>query len=875
MNCDDANIHYDKYIKYLQSHRATENPTHYHLETAKTKFKGKFAIHDDDFLNVFKNVMFHKDVHLVEVQHDVGPLVIDLDFRFNSDVRYNNNTIIDVVENVIAIVNNYYEVDDDSLKIYVFEKPSNTKMPKDSNDNICYKDGLHLQLPFIPMHHTIRQAIIEDLRNVIKSNDTFGLLDLACSVEDIFDLSVARRNAWMVYGSCKPLCSAYKLTCIYNRELELEFSCNVSKSTNKYNNDAKMMALLSVSKFADVEPLKSKIKIEPKKSKDKNKSKNAETMQHSSIATKRSCDKIGNKNEIALAEKLIDALNDSRFDNYQEWCAIGWCLFNIGGMGMLDTYKKHSKKSSKYEDGCCEKIFDRAVSDGGYTIASLKWWAKQDNLEKYNKIMLEHVNDFLKIAISMTDSDIAKYIYEKYKHIVKRTPQRDWYVFKNGVWKCNPNGHIIRTMVLEDVPIDILNLRQIYDEMAKQKTGDEQDLLLKKSESLSKLIKRIKTRTSKNNIIEEAGDLFTDDDFLNSLDTKLHLLGFNNGVYDLNLGIFRETVPDDLLTKTVGYNYIKMNENHDDYKKLEKYFQQVFVDKEQRDFALKFMSSFLDGNIRDQKYVLWTGANGANGKSTTVTLIRETLGDYYMPVPITLFTRKQGGASNASPELMALKGIRAGCMQEPDHGDRMHVGRMKEITGGDQIIGRALFKEMEKFKLQIKLFMTCNDLPSIDAMDGGTWRRLVVICFGSEFVEPKDIKYKHQFPKDPDLEYTIGKLKFAFVNMLFKYYKIYRKDGLQIPESVSKHTNEYKRKNDTYEEFLEANVVQTANPSDVAQIDIVYELFKNWYKSSVPDKACPKKNDLRDYLKKHHYKVYGNEIRNALVKSMQVHSKFD
>lgn len=869
MNCDDANIHYDKYIKYLQSHRATENPTHYHLETAKTKFKGKFAIKDIDFANmIFKHVMFHKDVHLVEVQHDVGPLVVDLDFRFNSNTRYNNNTILDVVENIVTVVDKYYDVDDDNFKIYVFEKPSNTKI-QNSNDTIQYKDGLHLQLPFIPMHHLVRQAIIKDLRDMIKANDTFGLLDLACNVEDIFDLSVARRNAWMVYGSCKPNCSPYKLTRIYNKNLELE--------TNHHSNN-ELVELLSVSIFANDEPLKSKIEVRHESNKNKIKDRHellSQCKTATSAATKRSHEKTGNKNEIALAEKLIDALNDSRFDNYQEWCAIGWCLFNIGGMGMLDIYKKYSKKSSKYEDGCCEKIFDKAISDGGYTIASLKWWARQDNLEKYNKIMLEHVNEFLKIAISMTDTDIAKYIYEKYKHIVKRTPQRDWYVFKNGVWKCNPNGHLIRTMVLEDVPIDILNLRQIYDEMAKQKTGDEQDLLLKKSEALSKLIKRIKTRTSKNNIIEEAGDLFTDDDFLNSLDTKLHLLGFNNGVYDLNLGVFREAVPDDLLTKTVGYDYVKMNENHDDYKKLIKYFEQVFVDKEQRDFALKFMSSFLDGNIRDQKYVLWTGANGANGKSTTVTLIRETLGDYYMPVPVTLFTRKQGGASNASPELMALKGIRAGCMQEPDHGDRMHVGRMKEITGGDQIIGRALFKEMEKFKLQIKLFMTCNDLPSIDAMDGGTWRRLVVICFGSEFVEPKDIKYKHQFPKDPELEYTIGKLKIAFINMLFKYYKIYRKDGLQIPESVSKHTNEYKRKNDTYEEFLEANVVQTANPSDVAQIDIVYELFKNWYKSSVPDKACPKKNDLRDYLKKHHYKVYGNEIRNALVKSMQVHSKFD
>ena len=133
---------------------------------------------------------------------------------------------------------------------------------------------------------------------------------------------------------------------------------------------------------------------------------------------------------------------------------------------------------------------------------------------------------------------------------------------------------------------------------------------------------------------------------------------------------------------------------------------------------------------------MFTGT-GANGKSTTVALLRDTLGDYYIPVPVTLFTRKQGSAANASPELMVLKGIRAGCMQEPDSGDKMNTGRMKEITGGDQIIGRALFKEMEKFKPQCKIFMTCNNLPDVNSLDNGTWRRIRVIPYTSEFVDKR------------------------------------------------------------------------------------------------------------------------------------------
>jgi P4 family phage/plasmid primase-like protien len=584
-----------------------------------------------------------------------------------------------------------------------------------------------------------------------------------------------------------------------------------------------------------------------------------------------------NNEDVVLSEKLTNILSKKRADDYHEWIRIGWCLFNIGEYNLLNSYKSFSKKSNKYEEGCCEKIFESANVCGGYTIATLKWLAKQDNVVEYNRIIIEHISEHLKNAISLTDNDIARYVYEKYKHVIKRTPHEDWYVFQDGKWIENRKGHLVRNMISEDVVKDVLTLRQSYDEIAKTKTGDEQDFYLKKANCLTKLILKIKTRTTKKNIIEEAGDLFTDNNFLNSLDSQINLIGFNNGVYDLDRGIFRETVPDDRVTKTVGYDYIEIGENHKDYKDLEKYFSQVFVDKELKHFTLKYISSFLDGTIRDQKYVLWTGV-GANGKSTTVSLIRDTFGDYYMPVPVTLFTRKQGSASNASPELMALKGIRVGCMQEPDHGDKMNVGRMKEISGGDQIVGRALFKEMEKFKPQCKIFMTCNDLPPIEAMDGGTWRRLIVILFGSEFVNPDDIKYKNQFPKDQNLEYSIGKWKNAFMTMLLKYYKLYRSEGLIEPESVKLHTRKYKKKNDICEEFVDACVVVTGNSTNTESTDVIYEYFKNWFSSCVPGRRCPKKIDFIDQLEKKHFKIKGNTIFNVIVKSSndaQQHEKHD
>ena len=76
---------------------------------------------------------------------------------------------------------------------------------------------------------------------------------------------------------------------------------------------------------------------------------------------------------------------------------------------------------------------------------------------------------------------------------------------------------------------------------------------------------------------------------------------------------------------------------------------------------------------------------------------------------------------------------------------------MKELTGGDTIEARGLFKELIEFKPQFKLVLTCNDLPEMPSDDEGTWRRVRAVEFPSKFTEHPDPNIPYQFPIDTEL----------------------------------------------------------------------------------------------------------------------------
>ena len=131
-------------------------------------------------------------------------------------------------------------------------------------------------------------------------------------------------------------------------------------------------------------------------------------------------------------------------------------------------------------------------------------------------------------------------------------------------------------------------------------------------------------------------------------------------------------------------------------------------------------------------------------------LLEDAIGDYGCKLPISLLTAKRAASNAATPELANTKGRRIASLQEPDSDTKLNVGLMKELTGGDKIQARALYREPFEFKPQFKLVLLCNDLPTVPPDDDGTWRRVKKVDFKARFVDenPSEIKADNEHLKD-------------------------------------------------------------------------------------------------------------------------------
>jgi len=245
------------------------------------------------------------------------------------------------------------------------------------------------------------------------------------------------------------------------------------------------------------------------------------------------------------------------------------------------------------------------------------------------------------------------------------------------------------------------------------------------------------------------------------------------------------------------------------------------------------LASLLIGKNVNQTINFYTGI-GRNGKSVLVDLISQIMGDYKATVPVSVLTQKRVGVGASSSEIAQLVGVRYAVMQEPSRGDRINEGVMKELTGGDELQARALFKDSITFPVLFKLVMCTNDLPDIKSNDEGTWRRIRVCPFSSVFnetpAEPKEGQLRSEFLVDKNIHEKFEKWRPVLFSMLVDLARV-QMGQVNDVEIVLKASNEYRDQQDVFSDFLRNNMTRDEANDQLMESDI-RDAFSSWYKET-------------------------------------------
>ena len=815
-----------------------------------------------------------------------GPILVDFDFRYPMTIdehQHTDNHIVDMIDLYFEAIKRMHTcINDEKIEVYIMEKPNVNK----NTDNGVTKDGLHMIIG-MKMSHAGQLMLRDNVRKEIAN--VWDDLPLTNDWESVLDegISTGKTN-WQMFGSRKPGHESYglksKFICSYN---ENNNCWNIEKS-NEGLDMRKMLSILTPNHHCtEWKPNDKTISaLENLQTIKTNKKCTKLKLKLTSSSNTLNMDQISSEEELDEAlEKMLDDVRPSEYfiketheytmilpESYygggsrNKWIRVGWALKNT--CTQLDyrdnrlflTFLKFSSQSKEFSFADVSGLWDQWIHEfksnpDGLTKKSIMYWAKQDAIkEEYDAIRESTVSFFMNEAVeTQTEFDIATVLYQlfKDKYICVSISKNCWYEFRDHRWVENDSGNSLRMSISKDLHAEFM--KKLLTLMEDMRTYPQDDPRWAKSQAMANKLAtinlKLKKTTDKNNIMREAKELFYDENFLDQQDNNVYLLGFQNGIYDFKENCFRPGRPEDYVVKSTKINYVpieKANKKH--VKEITEFMEQLFPVKELRDYMWEHLASTLIGTNENQTFNIYNG-KGRNGKSVLVTLMTKVLGEYKGTVPITLITQKRNSIGSTSSEVVALKGTRYAVMQEPSKGDRINEGIMKEITGGDPIQGRALFKDSMTFIPQFKLVVCTNNLFEIKSNDDGTWRRIRVVEFLSKFVEDPqsdDPDEPYQFKVDKKLDDKFDSWKVAMASMLIEKAKI-TKGNVDDCNMVLAKSNEYRNNQDYLSEFVKEKIVVVTEGKIKKQE--VYNEFKEWF-TLQHGRNVPKGRELFQYLDK-------------------------
>jgi P4 family phage/plasmid primase-like protien len=271
------------------------------------------------------------------------------------------------------------------------------------------------------------------------------------------------------------------------------------------------------------------------------------------------------------------------------------------------------------------------------------------------------------------------------------------------------------------------------------------------------------------------------------LDHDPMLLNVLNGTIDLRTGRLREHKREDMLTKLAPVEYDPDATCS---------FWQACLDRWMGSntrmirYLQRVVGYSLTGDVSEQALWFFYG-QGANGKSTFLGLVLRMLGDYAMQAVSDLLMQKHN--ESHPTERADLFGKRFIATIETEEGKRLAEALMKQVTSGDRIRARKLYKDFFEFDPTHKIILAANHKPAVRGTDRAVWRRIKLVPFT---VTISDAEKDKAMPEKLAAELP-GVLAWAVAGCLE-----WQRYGLQEPEEVRAATAAYRAEQDTMAGFI-------------------------------------------------------------------------
>ena len=856
-------------------------------------YAGAFSIDKED-LPVFRRLYYEhvfvksRKEYLTEKQLEGnGPILVDFDFRYDFSVTKRLHTkehIQDMVQLYLEELKEFFVFEENKqFPIFIMEKPTVNRVAEKQ----VTKDGIHMIIG-IQMDHTLqtmlREKILEQIGDVWE-------LPLTNDWNEVLDEGISKGCVnWQMYGSQKPGHEAYKLT--YYLKAELDVTDNNWMTTPKSIKDVDLLKdlhLLSAQYDNHI-----KFEMNPKIKDEYNKRLDSKTNKIKKSGSKGKVNIVLEEQpegEILLSDitnheilkKAVDHImgslkvNEQYIKETHQYTQILPEKYYQPGSHVINTQVgfalKHTDerlflswimlraKASDFDFNDIPHQYKRWKNDftkrpDGVTRASIMYWAKQDVKEEYEKVKQGTVDQYIEDTIfEAGDWDYAMVLYHLYKdkYVCSSITNKKWYVFNKHRWE-KDEGQRLRMAISKEL-FELYSSKQsqyLAESQHYEPSDENHEKFQRKIKKIAEICIKLKKTNDKNNIMREAMEIFFDQDFTRNIDSNPYLMCFTNGVFDFKTKQFRDGYPQDYITKTTGIPYMAYNSDKvfETGNEIITFMEQLFPQPELCRYMWDHLASVLIGVKKEHAFNIYRGS-GSNGKSILTDLMSQCLGDYKGTVPITLVTDKRSSIGGATPEVMQLKGVRYAVMQEPSKDAVINEGIMKELTGGDPLLGRALYCDSEIFIPQFSLVVCTNALFEIKSNDDGTWRRMKLVDFLAKFIsegETHTDDTKYVFPKDKSLKEKLPKWAPVFISMLIKRACETEGEVKDCPEVVSA-SNKYRQSQDAIAGFIIDKIINVDNAYGVNQTSL-NNAFKEWFQTNYGSRKPPKASELYEAISK-------------------------